>query len=374
MTTAGGSSSRAASGSRCPTCRSADTIGAGEGKLNIVNWAGYAENGSTDKNRLGDAVREGPGCQVELKIASTSDEMVTLMRTGRYDGVSASGNASVRLIAGGDVRPDRHEDPHRLGRTSIRIVKNQPYNSVDGQMYGAPHGYGANLLIGDTENISPAPTAGRRVRRQPVQGQGHRLRRPDLHRRRGAVPVEDADRSEDHQPVRARPEAVRRSRRSDEEAAAARRAVLVGLHQEQQAASRRATRRGHDLAGTSPTCWKPTSSPSRRCSRRRAQPAGRTHGCCRRRRKHPNCMLKWMNWIQTPDVQAQVAEWFGEAPANLKACDLTRRSGVLQHVSHQRRRATSRRSSSGRRRLATAAMTAATTCVDYSSGSKPGPR
>jgi putative spermidine/putrescine transport system substrate-binding protein len=36
--------------------------------------------------------------------------------------------------------------------------------------------------------------------------------------------------------------------------------------------------------------------------------------------KHPNCMYKWMNYISSPSVQAQVAEWFGEAPANPKAC------------------------------------------------------
>ena len=62
----------------------ADTIGAGEGKLNIVDWAGYAEDGSTDKNY--DWVtpfEKETGCQVNSKVASTSDEMVTLMRTGR---------------------------------------------------------------------------------------------------------------------------------------------------------------------------------------------------------------------------------------------------------------------------------------------------
>jgi putative spermidine/putrescine transport system substrate-binding protein len=37
---------------------------------------------------------------------------------------------------------------------------------------------------------------------------------------------------------------------------------------------------------------------------------------------HPNCMYLWMNWITTPSVQSQVAQWFGEAPANLKACDI----------------------------------------------------
>ena len=100
----GGSSSSAEF--KVPDRPIADTIGTGEGKLNIVIWTGYAEDGSTDKNYdwVTDFEKE-TGCQVSAKVASTSDEMVTLMRTGRYDGVSASGNASVRLIAGGDVRP-----------------------------------------------------------------------------------------------------------------------------------------------------------------------------------------------------------------------------------------------------------------------------
>jgi putative spermidine/putrescine transport system substrate-binding protein len=39
--------------------------------------------------------------------------------------------------------------------------------------------------------------------------------------------------------------------------------------------------------------------------------------------KHPNCMYQWMNWIISPKANAQVAEYFGEAPANSKSCDLT---------------------------------------------------
>jgi putative spermidine/putrescine transport system substrate-binding protein len=39
--------------------------------------------------------------------------------------------------------------------------------------------------------------------------------------------------------------------------------------------------------------------------------------------KHPNCMYKWMNWIISPKVNAQVAEWFGEAPSNAKSCQET---------------------------------------------------
>jgi putative spermidine/putrescine transport system substrate-binding protein len=39
--------------------------------------------------------------------------------------------------------------------------------------------------------------------------------------------------------------------------------------------------------------------------------------------KHPNCMYKWMDWITSAKVNAQVAEWFGEAPAQSLACDQT---------------------------------------------------
>ncbi len=39
--------------------------------------------------------------------------------------------------------------------------------------------------------------------------------------------------------------------------------------------------------------------------------------------KHPNCMYMWMNHIISPKANAQVAEWFGEAPANQKSCQET---------------------------------------------------
>ena len=69
---------------------------------------------------------------------------------------------------------------------------------------------------------------------------------------------------------------------------------------------------------------------------------------------HPNCAYKWMNWITKPDVQAQVAEWFGEAPANVKACAADHRQDALRHLPRATTRRTSRRSGSGRRRRATA--------------------
>ena len=45
------------------------------------------------------------GCKVNVKTAGTSDEMVSLMTQGGYDLVTASGDASLRLIRGGTVQP-----------------------------------------------------------------------------------------------------------------------------------------------------------------------------------------------------------------------------------------------------------------------------
>ena len=75
------------------------------------------------------------GCQVSVKIGNTSDEMVTLMRTGNYDGVSASGDATLRLIAGGDVDPV-NTDLVPNYKDIFPALKDQPYNTVDGQSYG----------------------------------------------------------------------------------------------------------------------------------------------------------------------------------------------------------------------------------------------
>src|SRR3954454_9775676 len=133
------------------------SAGAGEGKLAVICWAGYCEDGSTDpKVNWVKPFEKATGCQTTAKVANTSDEMITLMRSGQYDGVSASGNASVKLIAGGDVAPIDTKILANWDNLS-ETVKLQNYNSVEGKMYGAPHGYGANLLMWRTDKVKPAP-------------------------------------------------------------------------------------------------------------------------------------------------------------------------------------------------------------------------
>ena len=80
------------------------------------------------------------------------------MRTGQYDGVSASGNATARLVDGGDVDPV-NVDLVPNYKTIFPDLKDQPYNTFDGVHYGIPHGRGANLLMWNTDDVKPAPTS-----------------------------------------------------------------------------------------------------------------------------------------------------------------------------------------------------------------------
>src|ERR1700752_4502737 len=80
-------------------------IGPGEGEVDIVAWAGYIECGANDKNYdWVPAFEKQTGCKVNAKVAGTSDEMVSLMNGGGFDLVTASGDATLRLIAGHTVQ------------------------------------------------------------------------------------------------------------------------------------------------------------------------------------------------------------------------------------------------------------------------------
>ncbi len=78
------------------------------------------------------------------------------MRTGQYDGVSASGDASLRLIAAGDVAPVNTDLIENYAGV-FDGLKDQPHNTVDDINYGVPHGRGANLLQYRTDIVKPAP-------------------------------------------------------------------------------------------------------------------------------------------------------------------------------------------------------------------------
>jgi putative spermidine/putrescine transport system substrate-binding protein len=132
-------------------------IGAGEGQVNIVAWAGYIENGATDKAY--DWVTEfekKTSCKVNVKTAGTSDEMVALMNEGGFDLVTASGDASLRLIAGKRVQPV-NVDLIPSWKTIDERLQNSPWHTVDGVHYGTPYQWGANVLAYNTNVFKEAP-------------------------------------------------------------------------------------------------------------------------------------------------------------------------------------------------------------------------
>ena len=108
---------------------------------------------------------------MSFKPFGTSDEAVTLMRTGQYDVVSASGDASLRLIAGNDVEPVNMSLLKNYADV-YPFLKDKAWNTVDGENYGMPHGWGANLLMYSVDTVTPAPTSWRAVFDDAAQHSG----------------------------------------------------------------------------------------------------------------------------------------------------------------------------------------------------------
>ena len=132
-------------------------LGKGEGQLNIVAWAGYIERGETDKNYdWVTGFEKETGCKVSVKTAATSDEMVALMNEGGFDLVTASGDASLRLIAGGKVQPLNLALIPSYSKIDPRL-QNAPWHTVDDKHYGVPYQWGGNILMYNTKVFPKAP-------------------------------------------------------------------------------------------------------------------------------------------------------------------------------------------------------------------------
>ena len=132
-------------------------LGEGEGQLNIVAWPGYIERGETmDAFDWVTGFEEATGCMVKVKTANTSDEMVALMNEGGFDLVTASGDASLRMVAGRRVQPVNTELIPSWDTIDDRL-KQAPWHYVDGKNYGTPYMWGPNVLMYSTEAFGDAP-------------------------------------------------------------------------------------------------------------------------------------------------------------------------------------------------------------------------
>ena len=140
-----------------PVLAQVTELGTPEGQVNIVAWPGYIERGETDKAY--DWVTKfeaASGCKVNVKTANTSDEMVALMNEGGFDLVTASGDASLRLVAGDRVQPINTDLIPSWGKVDARL-KDAPWFTVDGVHYGVPYQWGPNVLMYNTEVFKDGP-------------------------------------------------------------------------------------------------------------------------------------------------------------------------------------------------------------------------
>jgi len=132
-------------------------IGKAEGQVNIVAWPGYIERGETDPNfDWVTQFEKNSGCEVNIKTANTSDEMVALMNEGGFDLVTASGDASLRLVAGKRVQPVNIKLVPSWNTVDKRL-QSAPWHTVNGVHYGVPYMWGPNVLMYDTRAFKQAP-------------------------------------------------------------------------------------------------------------------------------------------------------------------------------------------------------------------------
>lgn len=318
------SGSQNASKTTLPKVDMMKSLGTGEGQVNIVAWAGYVENGSNDPkvNWVSD-FEQATGCKVNVKIGSTSDDMVALMKTGEYDVVSASGDASLRLIYGGDVAPVNTALVPNYADIFAGL-KNQPWNSVDGVAYGIPHGRGANLLAYRTDIVKPAPTSWGAVfdPNSPYKGKITAYDSP--------IYIADAA----LYLMKTQPElGITYPYALDQkqfDAAVALLKVqkpLIGEYWGDYLKHVASLKSGGTVLGTT---WQVNINlaQSEGVKVEGIKPVEGSTGwsdtwMVSSKAKHPNCAYMWMDHIVSPKANAAVAEWFGEAPSNAKACDLT---------------------------------------------------
>lgn len=300
----------------------AEELGDFEGSVSILAWPGYVEDGSNDPAvDWVSGFEEETGCEVTAKTYGTSDEAVNLMKTGEYDVIAASGDATLRLIAAGDVAPVNTDlIPSYEG--VFDFLKEKEWNSVDGQSYGVPHGYGANLLLYNTEVVSPAPTSWDVVFDGASEYSG-KITAYDS-------PIYIADAAVylmTHQPELG----IENPYALDEEQFQAAVDLLkaqrehVGEYWSDYLKEIQAFETGDSVAGTTWQVIQNVLAGGDATTEVVLPEEGATGWSdtwmIASDAASPNCAYAWLDWIASPEVNAQATAYFGEAPSSQEACD-----------------------------------------------------
>ena len=290
-----------------------------EGQVNLVVWAGYADKSWAD------TFTQQTGCAVKTKDGASSDDMVDQMATGAYDGVSASGDATLRLIAKGDVAPVNYELTPNY-EDVFDGLKGKSYNTVDGVGYGVPHGRGPNFMVfrndilpEDTNSWAPiwdGSQAGKlSIYDNPIfiadAAVYLKATQPDLG-------ITDPYRLTQEQ-FDAAVDLLKQQKPD------------IGKYWDGTTFATQVTtfKSGETTVGTTwPYQVNLMAAEKPPVPVTAIKPEEGTTGwsdtwMISSKAANPNCMYLWMNYIISPEANSKVAEFFGEAPSNSKACDLT---------------------------------------------------
>lgn len=320
----GGSSSSSDSSAAPGGAAYAGPVGTGEGQVNVLAWPGYAENGSTDP--AVDWVtpfETKTGCKVNVKTFGTSDEAVKLMQGGGWDVVSASGDATLRLIYGDNVQPI-NTDLVPSYANIFDDLKMQKFNSVNGVAYGVPHGRGANLVMWNTDKVTtPVDSwAATWDANSPYKGSVTAYDSPIfiadaalwLMATKPELGITD-------------PYALDQTQFDAAIELLTQQKALVGEYWSDYTKAIDGFKSGTTSIGTS---WQViqnlAAADGGKVMATKAKEGATGWSdtwMIAKDTKNINCSYLWLDWIASPEVNAQVAEWFGEAPSNAKACELT---------------------------------------------------
>ena len=298
-----------------------------EGALDIVAWPGYIERGESDKGY--DWVTEfekNSGCKVNVKTAGTSDEMVSLMNQGGYDLVTASGDASLRLIAGGKVQAIDTARVPSYGKVDQRL-QDAAWHTVEGKHYGVPYQWGPNVLMNNTKVFKQAPTSWSVVFEEQ--------RFPDGKSNKGRVQAFDG-------PIYIADAALYLMAKqpdlgitdpyalSEDQYAA----VLAVLRKQKSLVHRywhdatvqMGDFKNEGVAASGSWPYQVNALVLEKQPIASVIPSEGATGWAdttmmHSEAKHPNCAYAWMEWSISPKVQGDVAAWFGSLPAVPVACE-----------------------------------------------------
>jgi putative spermidine/putrescine transport system substrate-binding protein len=297
-----------------------------EGQVDIVAWPGYIERGDTDAAYdWVKAFEAKTACMVNVKTAGTSDEMVSLMTQGGYDLVTASGDASLRLIRGGTVQAI---DVARVSSYSSvdERLREATWHFVDGKHYGVPYQWGPNVLMYNTKAFKEAPTSWAVVF-EPMKYPDGKSNKGRVQAYDGAIYIADAAlylKTKQPDLGITDPFALNEAQYAAALDVLRKQHPLVHRYwhdanvQVQDFTNEGVVASGswpfqantlafnsQPIASTVPaegaTGWADTTMLSATAA-------------------HPNCAYEWMEWSISPKVQGDVAAWFGSVPAVPAAC------------------------------------------------------